>query len=163
RAARLHQELPHADPRPAGRHAVASAADLDRRRFARAELRDHGLPVAGTRGIAAAHHPEGANLSEVAPPAACRRAVTHRPRRAGEARREPGVTRRNAPEEWRVALRFTRPTQWSRKRLIPITRRRRSGPGTYPTTRWAASPISTVPPPARSRRRNCPSASTRYS
>ena len=53
RVARVHQELPHADPGAAGRHAVASAADLDRRGVAGAELRDHGLPVARAGGAKA--------------------------------------------------------------------------------------------------------------
>ena len=55
RAARFHQELPDADPRPAGRHAVAPAADLDRCRLAGAELRDHRLSVARAGGAEAAH------------------------------------------------------------------------------------------------------------
>ena len=53
RVARFHPQLPHADPGPAGRHAGAPAADLDRCRLAGAERRDHRVPVArpaGTEG-----------------------------------------------------------------------------------------------------------------
>ncbi len=78
RVARVHKELPDADPGAAGRHAVASAADLDRCCLAGAERRDHGLSVARAGGAEAAHHQQGAQFPEIAHPDARRRAIGRR-------------------------------------------------------------------------------------
>ena len=96
RVARVHQELPDADPGLAGRHAVASAADLDRCRLAGAERRDHGLPVARAGGTAAAHDQQGAQFPEIAPPDAGRGAIARdnkfRQSKVAQSRRKPGPT-----------------------------------------------------------------------
>ena len=67
RAARVHRQLPDADPGPAGRHVVASAADLDRRCVAGAQRRDHGLPVARAAGAQGPHDQPRAHVPEIAP------------------------------------------------------------------------------------------------
>ena len=59
-------ELPDADPGPAGRHVVASAADLDRRRVAGAQRRDHGLPVARAAGAQGPHDRPRAHVPQIA-------------------------------------------------------------------------------------------------
>ena len=64
RAARFYQELPDADPRFAGRYAVASAADVDRCGVAGAQLRDHRLPVARAAGPERTYRQPGAHLPE---------------------------------------------------------------------------------------------------
>src|SRR6516165_5957942 len=76
RVARVHQQLPDADPGLAGRHAVASAADLDRCRIPGATRRNHRLPVAGARGAATAHYQQGAQFPEGADPDARCGAIT---------------------------------------------------------------------------------------
>ena len=71
----VHRQLPDADPGPAGRHAVASAADLDRRRVAGAQRRDHGLPVARAAGTQGTHDRPRAHVPQIARSDAQRRAV----------------------------------------------------------------------------------------
>ena len=75
RAARVHQQLPDADPGLAGRHAVASAADLDRRCVPGAQRRDHGLPVARAAGTQGTHDQPRAHVPQIARSDAQRSAV----------------------------------------------------------------------------------------
>lgn len=62
RLARFYEVMPDADA--ARRRRRASAGDLDRRRLALSQRRDHGVPVEGSAGAEGAHHQPGADVFE---------------------------------------------------------------------------------------------------
>ena len=67
RAARIHQELRDADPGLAGRHAIASGQDLDRRGVVGAQCRDHRLPLARAPGTQGTHDQPRAHIPQITP------------------------------------------------------------------------------------------------